>query len=207
MKRINRRSFTVAICIGVCFLLSCKKRLVTKEQLVNYVRTNHTLTQSIEVNGVITEISFVPYQLMVMQELGDGNPMDSAHIAPLDKKYKGQYYFRISFSKNNKEVIRQLDDFQAYSQMVQLLSFRLDNYINATGVADEAIAVEEYAFERNYGLANANRVMIVFKKEDFSRSDQIPIVVKELGFGTGTLHFRFNRKNLDNIPFGYQGKD
>jgi hypothetical protein len=172
-----------------------------KLELIKFVNNpKHNLVKEQEVSGVKVTISFKPGALMVAQELTSLSKKDTQTINSLDKKYSNSYYFLLKYAKDNKELIRQLGSFDRYSSMLQVLSFKMQGYINLTTPAKDTIPLGDYLFEQNYGMGEGNTILLVFDKERLTTTDIIEINVAECGFGIGNLKFRFKKGNLDNVP-------
>jgi len=197
--RVNKCCYIFLLFFGI-LIFSCKQGKLNKQKLISYISYSKELNQSIEVNGIMTKAKVVPYQLMVLQEIEGRSRKDSIKIGDLEKKYSAQYYFSLSFSKGNKEVIRQLESFQRYSEMLQVFSFGMGKYINATDENSDTVALADYAFEQDYGMTSSNKVLLVFKKADFTKAEYINLNVEEFGLGVGNMKFVFRRRDIENIP-------
>ena len=202
MKIIERFAYAGLMFSSLIIVFSCSSKVtrVNKEKLISYVEHNQDLNQEREINNIKVHIKYCPYQLMVLQELDNGKKFDSAKLNELEKKYSPQYYFRLSFSKDNKEVIRQLGSFQRYSDMLQVFSFELGKYINASTERNDTLSLTDYAFEQDYGMSSANNTLLVFKKSDFDKAKNIHVNVGEFGLGIGSLQFVFDKKNIERVP-------
>ena len=179
---------------------SCSPGPVSRKKLITIIDRDPGLNQSREINGIKVQARYCPYQLMVCQELQAGNKRDSARVSELEKKYSGQYYFRLSFSKHNQEVIRQLGSFSQYSNMLQVFAFQLGTYINATTDKNDTLPLRDYAFEQDYGMSSANTSLLVFKKSDFENAGVINLNIGEFGLGIGNVQFTFRKKDMKGIP-------
>lgn len=184
-------------------LFSCNSGKKDKQALQVWLEKNAALNQHTEANGVYVQAKFYPSQLLVLQELtsiNKQNSNDTVLIGTLEKKYDGQYYFRLGFSKDNKEVIRQLGSYSRYSEMLQTFSFELGSKINATTDKGDTVEVKDYFFEQNYGLGNANNVLIAFDRKSLEPANAITVHIGEFGLGTGEVNFRFMREKLEDVP-------
>lgn len=206
--KITGRVFTRCILPAILLLGSCGPGQVSRKKLIGIIERDHGLNQTREVNGIKVQARYCPYQLLVCQELQAGNRKDSTKVNELEKKYSGQYYFRLSFSKDNKEVIRQLGSYNQYSNMLQVFAFQLATYINATTDKNDTLPLRDYAFEQDYGMSSANTSLLVFKKSDFENAGVINLNIGEFGLGIGNVQFTFRQKDLKDIPsLNYQRLD
>lgn len=197
--KITNSARVIFFVLAILNSLSCNPTQVSKEKLISYIEHNKVLNQTREINGIKVQIKYCPYQLLVLQELESKGSSDSVHAAFLENKYNKQYYFRLSYSKAGKEVIRQMGSFQQYSDMLQVFSFELGKYISASTQTGSELPLLDYAFEQQYGLSNSNSVMLAFKKSDFDSSDDISVNVSEFGLGIGTTQFVFKKSELEKI--------
>jgi hypothetical protein len=183
-------------------LLSCKRKpdQVSKEELNEYVRDKgNGLRKGTTKNGIELTASYRPRDLLIIQEWEHVNKKDSSTLQQLKQKYTGQDYFVLELSKDNKEVIRQLEEFAQYSDMVHVLSFEMSRFVNIT-TAKDTVELMDYVFEQNYGLGAANRLMFVFPSEKLKTADSYDLNINEFGLNTGNVQFHFRRKDIEHIP-------
>lgn len=206
LKIENRRSILLPVLLSViCLLLinSCKhtEKSMTREQLVKYLTNKENgLVKEQEVNGISTSVSYQPAQMLVAQELDGEQKKDTAVIKELEKKYKDYYYFLLKYSKDGKEAIRQLGDFSRYSDMLQVLSFNMQRFVNATTPQNDTLPLADYLFDQTYGMSDGNTVLLSFEKKQLEKSKTIDINIGECGFRTGNLKFRFEKEQLEKVP-------
>ncbi|HXB10131.1 MAG TPA: hypothetical protein VNW04_23570 [Puia sp.] len=198
--KITGNKFTWFILLAMILPGSCSPGKVSRKKLISIIEHDPGLNQTREINGIKVQARYCPYQLLVCQELLAGNNRDSARVSVLEKKYSGQYYFRLYFSKNDKEVIRQLGSYDQYSNMLQVFAFRLGTYINTTTEKNDTLPLRDYAFEQGYGMSNANTTLLVFKKSDFDNAGVINLNIGEFGLGIGNVRFTFRQQDLKGIP-------
>ena len=191
-------------CLGIAMLLaSCHlhKTIVSKDELIKYINdSKHGLLQQQEVNGIRVQVIYQPSSMMVAQELESVKKTDSATIDSLEKKYANQSYFLLKYSKNDKEAIRQLGSFARYSDMLQVLAFQMQGYVNITTSEQDTVALADYTFEQNYGMGDANTLLLVFTKDKLKSAGSIDVNVAECGFGIGDLKFSFKKEDIASLP-------
>jgi len=183
----------------VGLISSCRRKALNKDELLAFVSHNKQLNQSTEVNGIKIRLMYYPYELLVLQELR-AKKNDTTGISEIIRKYKSQYYFQLFFSKNDKEVIRELGSFQNYSKMLRVFSFEMPRYISGSTETKDTIQLKDCAFEQDYGMASANALMLVFDKNDLSGKTALNVNVAEFGLGTGALNFEVQKTAMDRIP-------
>jgi hypothetical protein len=152
-----------------------------------------------EINGIKVRLDYVPHQLLVWQEMRSQPSMDSLKISRFQKKFSGQYYFRLSYSKSNKEVIRQLGSYDKYSDLVQVMSFEMGKYVCLYSDKKDTIPLSDFVFDQEYGMNNANKLLLEFKKERLENSNIIDIDVREFGLGIGNTRFEFRKRDIDKV--------
>jgi hypothetical protein len=201
MKILIRSLYAVVATLSVVMSLQgCHLRRVTKQRLVRMIDQDKDLSQTREVGGIKVQMKYVPYSLMVLQELEASGSADTDRVRVLEKKYSPQYYFRLTFSKNNQEVIRQLGSFHQYSNMLQVLSFELGSHINALTGKGDTVYLKDYAFEQDFGMSSANASLLVFARKDFDKSREISLNIGEFGLGIGEIRFVFDKKEMEELP-------
>lgn len=197
--RYLQNSIVALVAVTMLFLYGCgitEKESLNKEELLKYINEpDNGLTKEQEVNGVKIKVSFYPSSLLAAQEQTDSIPAEK-----LKARYGGYYYFKARFSKNGKEAIRQLGDFGKYSDMVQVLAFRMNGYINLTTSNRDTLSMADYFFDQTYGMSDANTLMLVFNKNDLKSANKFDINIAECGFGTGALRFSFRKEDLEKLP-------
>jgi hypothetical protein len=182
----------------ILVLFSCKAKILSKDQLIKYVDENKELNKTHEANGVVINLRYFPHQLLVYQELGDSK--EGGKIQEIEKKYSSNYYFKASFSKNNKEVIRQLGSFKEYSDMLQVFSFEMGKHINITTNDSDTLYLKGCSFDQNFGLTSANTLTLVFDKNDFKGHNLFKINIGEFGLRIGNLNFPFSTEEIYKVP-------
>jgi hypothetical protein len=197
-RYVNRGLFPLLI--SLLFLLACSPGKVSRQKLISLIEKNPQLNQVQEINGIKIRLEYCPYELMALQELAGGKNADSATLNGLEKKYSGQYYFRLFFSKNNQEVIRQLGSYQQYSGMLQVFAFGLGGDINATTEKNDTVALRDYSFQQDFGMSTANTSLLVFNKADFKNTAVINVNIGEFGLGVGNVLFTFRQDDLNRVP-------
>ena len=158
------------------------------------------LTKTSESNGIKVTVSCQPTDLLVFHEAGD-SPIDTTVANSLRKKYSNYYYFVMSFSRNNEEVLHKLaGGMEQYSWLVQTLSFRMGDHVRLITSTGDTIRVSDFMLDRTYGLNKSTSVLFVFNKEKANGRDWIQFNLDEFGLGIGNQHFRFYKQQIDEAP-------
>lgn len=189
----------------VLTLLCCSHPPATlsREELFRYIGNKQNgLVKEQQANGLTVRLSYQPSSLLVLQEMEayDNKRGDSVFTRTLEEKYNKSYYFRLKFSKHNREAIRQLGGFDRYSEMLQVLSFRMGSFIYVTTPQKDTLPLSDYYFDQSYGMSDGNTLLLTFDRSRLKDTEQFDIHLQECGFGTGDLRFSFLRKNLLKAP-------
>jgi hypothetical protein len=188
--------FAAALCN-----LSCSAPEVnTAEELNQYIQeADHNLAKRTEINGYTLTVTFKPTDLIVSQELGEAQT-SQADLDQLEKKYSNYYYFILSLSKNNREALQPSETGDQYSDLVQTLSFRMNEYASLTTSAQDTIPVGDFMLNRTFGLSASTDLLFVFNKEKASGKDWVQFNLNEFGLGLGNQRFRFKIEDIESVP-------
>jgi hypothetical protein len=180
----------VAWLLSICFFtffttlfLSCKKKIASKADLITYINDpENGLQKSQQIGKIKAVLTYKPWQLMA-DKLKPGD----LKITTVNK-IKDNLFFVLSLSANNKELLRQLP-FNQYSEMVQVMAFRMGGFIDAVPDNDKSVEPLNCAFQQTYGMGLANNILIVFDKKKLIIANNLRIHIKEFGLNIGDLYF------------------
>ncbi|SMC75398.1 hypothetical protein [Pedobacter africanus] len=191
---MNRFSYLLLVLIHITVLFqSCSPTIKSKAELQAYLNDqDNGLTETTQKSDVAIKMTWQPWQLIANKL---GSPKDKTNTG--SSPFAENLYFILSLSKGNKELLRQLP-FETYSEMVQVLSFRMQNFISAE-LGKTSIEPVECVFQQTYGMTEANMLLLVFNKKDVGEADNLTISLKEFGLGLGNLEFPFKLKNINQI--------
>lgn len=189
-----------SLCIFL-ILASCTPKEVEYNELINYIQDeDNGLHKQAGMNGIVTEVTYKPTDIWLHLELGD-NHTTQMQIDSLRKHYKSYHYFSVSLSKDNKEALHSsASSMSQYSELVQTLSFRMNEYVTLTTSAQDTIPVGDFILDRTYGLSSATSLLFVFSKDKTTSAEWIQFNLNEFGLGTGNQRFRFKNKDLLKAP-------
>lgn len=196
--RFSRFLYVSVILLGVT---SCShKKFNDSEALIDYILNpinGYILNKS--VNGVEFKIIYRPTDLMVAQEIDSYR--NTKLIDSLREKYNKHYYFNLSLSKNNKALLsQQMKDQQEFGAMVKKLSFGMNQNIFITTKEKDTVRMSDYIYPRLYGLSKNTSMLLIFPKKDIENSEHIKLTIKDIGFQTGEVSFKYNTQILKNEP-------
>lgn len=173
---------------------SCNPKIKNKVDLLIYINNHKNgLMDTLKKSDVTAKVKWQPWQLIA-------NRLSTVKNKQIvnSEMFSENLYFILSFSSKNKEVIRQLP-FDKYSEMVQVLSFRMSKFISAKPDEGISVAPAECLFQQTYGMTDANMLLIIFNKRDLIGCKDLTISIKEFGLGIGNLKFRLNADKIEKI--------
>lgn len=191
---MNRFYYLLFVLIHLTVLFqSCSPTIKSKADLQAYLADqDNGLTGIAQKSDVAVKMTWQPWQL-IANKLDSQKDKSQNEASP----FAQNLYFILSLSKGNKELLRQLP-FETYSEMVQVLSFRMQNFISAE-LGKTSIEPVECVFQQTYGMTEANMLLLVFNKKDVGAAENLTISLKEFGLGLGNLEFPFKLKSINQI--------
>jgi hypothetical protein len=184
----------------LCLFGCTNSEVQTAEELNRFILDpENNLIQKAEINGYNISVSYRPTDLLVYQETGN-EPVDDRVLNDLRKKYSSYYYFILSLSKDNQEALTPSDGMAQYSELVQVMSFRMNDYVTMTTSAKDTIPVGDFMLNRTFGIGQSTDILFVFNKEKSIDKDWVQFNLNEFGLGAGNQRFRFKVADLANVP-------
>src|ERR1700748_3685057 len=181
-KRLKFLCRIIICLIGGMACGSCKQKIYTRADLVDYVNDpNNGLRQTKNAGGIQVGLLFQPWQVIMEHKT-------EAKGSPLSDTLKKRYHFILRFSYHNKELLRQLP-FDKYSEMVQVMSFRMTDYISIITDSGESTAPLGCFLQQTYGMSNANELLVAFDKRKLEHAKKMKLLVKEFGLNLGDLAY------------------
>src|SRR5215469_7584761 len=127
MKRQTKKVMVFVCGLMVVIISSCKEKITNREQLVAVInKPENGLKKTEQIGPVTAALTYKPWQLM-MPVTGSKKEIKLKNDL---YKLKNELFFVLSLAANNQELLRQLPCGQ-YSEMVQVLAFRMNKYIVA----------------------------------------------------------------------------
>lgn len=181
------------ICVFNFLLLGCQSKINDIASLNKFINAEgNGLVVKKKVGKIDVTIKYLPWQLLASRYKTKENRKDT-----VIERLKKNCFFLLSFSKDDKELLRQLD-FNTYSEMVSTLSFRMQEKINAIA-GTKLIEAEDCSFQQTFGLSGSNELLIVFEAAKIKNEPNLQIEVKEFGLNLGNLVFDFNAGNIKSL--------
>ena len=191
--------FLIIILASLTFMASCREKSVSMQELQEYVTDpDNGLKKSVESKGMLVDVVYRPTDLVIAQQILSFNS-DTSLVSELRKRYSKYHYFILSFSKGGKEALHQQGDQNVYSNLLQTLAFRMDQYAGLTGGGD-TLDVADFQMDRTFGTAQATNLIVAFEKSPVTRENDIRFHLKEFGLGIGNHVFDFKAKDINASP-------
>lgn len=196
MKKQAYNLTQMAAALITLLLFSCQNRPTTKAELLNFIRDSKNGLQKEKKIGMISAtLTCMPLQLLTVAK--KSSKKVSTPFVTLFKNDK--QFFVWSLSANNRELLKQLD-YNRYSELIQVLSFRMSEFVKLIPDKGNAIMPEICQFQQTFGISRSNNLLIVFRKKELQTSGHFTIRIAEFGLNTGTLDYDFNAKDIKELP-------
>ncbi|MDB5089164.1 MAG: hypothetical protein JWR09_3158 [Mucilaginibacter sp.] len=176
--------------------LAGKKTIKSRAALMDYIKDPANGVQKTDsVRELEVVLTYRPWQLTAFT----GEDFNVKNRKAMPAVAENELSFVLSLSANHKEVLRQLQ-FSQYSELVQVLAFRMKEFIEA--IPDNGNPVEpiECLFQQTYGLSTANNLLVVFDRRRLINATSLRLRVKDFGLNTGEMNFKMNISDIKNIP-------
>jgi hypothetical protein len=182
-------------------LYSCSPpEYLPQEDLQAYVRDEaNGLSRSVEINHIKMQVLFRPTDLLVAQELRGVTVVTDSLVQEKRKKYAPYYYFILSISSSDKDILDASSGHAGFSELLQTVSFRMNQVVNLTTPGD-TIPVADFVYNRTFGLSKSTDILLVFDKSEIGTSDWVQVNLDEFGLGAGKQSVRFKTTDLHSAP-------
>ena len=178
---------------------------MSESDLTTFVSQDDHLSKTISSNQITIRVTYKPTDLLVAQELKSVQDPSVHQITAARDKYKNYYYFIISFSHSDKEVLNpSLIGQSNFSDLLQTMSFGMGELVNLTTSANDTIPVADYVQNRTFGLSKSTDMLFVFDRMKARDSEWIQINLEEFVLGTGIQSLRFLVRDLETTPKIYK---
>lgn len=196
-----RTSIIYIIIAWACFACSAPDYLSEKELNAYATDPDNGLIKESALGAVKTSVLYRTTDQLVSQTLGRKLPVYPVKVEELRSQYSPYSYFVLNISKNDKDALYHSGGgFGNFSDRLQTLAFRMDDYVNLTTSKRDTIPVSDFIYPRLYGAGGATSVLFVFNNEKFKDTDWVQFNVKDIGFGFGQKNFRFRTDDIEKVP-------
>ena len=193
------RCLSIILFVSI-YLMACRNDVATYSDLQGYIADEENgLQKSVSIGEVKAEVRYRPTDLLVYQAIEGEEQLNSSAVDSVRQHYDKYVYFILNLSANDKEALHIYAGPQ-YSELLQTLSFRMHDYVTLTTSANDTIPVGDFMLNRTFGMASGTELLFVFSREKISNKDWMQFNLKEIGLGLGYQRFRFDLKDIENIP-------
>lgn len=190
--------------IAFIFILFNCSGSVPKElspsEIIEYINDpSNNLIADQDIGPVHLSLTYRPTDLLVHQELGTSEVTKSL-LDSTRNKYAKFHYFILSMSRDGRELLAPTNLGSAYGELVEVLSFRMSQFVTMTTSNSDTIYVADYTLARSYGIATSTDLLFAFPKEKTTDTEWVQFNMNEFGLGIGNHRFRFETEDLDGVP-------
>lgn len=199
VKRLALGAWHLAF-LAIIFFACTPPAELHKNELSEFVLdAKNGLYQEKQTNGMDISLYYKPTGLLVAQETDEKT--QPKEIEQLKDKYDNYAYFILDIAAGGKNALYSASGSMGnFSENLQTLAFRMDQYVNMTTSAQDTIPVADFIYPRMYGMSKSATVMFVFNKEKIKNSDWVSFNLNEFGMLTGDQQFRFKTKDIETVP-------
>lgn len=188
----------IGLVMMATLLSNCSKKPSTSGEIEAFIDDpRNGLIQSRTVDDVLAEVKFQPSSLLATRDLQQ-KETTAYQFDSVCTKYRSHVSFLLTLSKNNEELITQNVSFSSYSKLIQVLSFKMSQYVSLTTSMGDTLRPELCLFDRTYRLDDKSRLLVVFPKK--AQGDKLCLTIKEFGLDCGDMHFYFDANAIRQIP-------
>jgi hypothetical protein len=186
--------------IGIFLCSGCKQAdLKNAEEMTAFLEEpSNNLTRKTMINDIEISVTYMPIDLLIYTDIG-GEPADYKRISRLEQKYQGQHYFKISLSKNNKDVLQYLGSDQ-YERLLNTFLYSMRDFVQVTTSGNQSIPINEFSMVRAANEGKQTELLFWFGKYRSIGNESINIRLREFGLGTGDQEFKFHLDDMNQAP-------
>ena len=202
--------YNILIIAIVLLFAGCETKFDDMSQFLQWANEpDNGLVKERTINGYKIRIKYLPAEYLVSQELSYQTTYSQNEIDSLYSYYSNSRTFLLSISHPTESaaepdmLISSSNDYADYAGKYLALSFGLQSYIYING--DEKTYPPVLATMEQTTSVNAGRnFFIVFadvdETDELFNEDILDIVFDDEIFNTGISHYRFTKKDIDNLP-------
>lgn len=180
----------------VLFSFSCKRN-ISLEYLTDYVQNpKHGLQHEKIVNNTWIKLQYKPSELMTYQEMQYIKDDLEDTLELLRDKYNDYLYFILSFSPGGKEILNSAADREWFSEMVNKLSFGMEEYVLLSNEISDTIKLVTFNYPRLYGMSTSTDILFAFENKNLQNIDILTFEIKDFGLFIGDVKFLFRARDI-----------
>jgi hypothetical protein len=191
----------IILFVATITIVSCN-RPMKQDKLMKYIsEPKHGLLQEKKTNGIIFMAIYRPSDLMAAQELRAYSSYSRQFADSIKAIYNKYLYFLISMSYNNQELLNSLSgNQQQFGEMVNRLSFEMNDYILLTTSNNDTLKLIDYSYPRMYGTGTSTDLLFAFERFQLGQAGELYLKLSDFGIKTGDVVFTFKSGDLHNVP-------
>jgi hypothetical protein len=204
---LSRLAFVGVVTTLCVFLYACNapEYLSEKELSTFIIDEDNGLSKSIISNDIKVTVTYRPTDLLASQELRTFPEVTAQQILDARVKYQDHYYFLVSLSRSNNElIIPSSQGLSSFSDLLNTISFHMADIAKLTTSGQDTIPVADYIYNRTFGMSNSTDLLFVFEKPKTQNHRSISFNLDEFGVGIGKQSFEFNAFTLESAPKIYK---
>jgi len=192
-------------------LLSCSTAVKNDQDMRIWLsQAAHGYTKTRNVNGLKVTVRYLPPEGRALQELEQGPEHNQAAYQKLLEEYRYASAFVMTIGPDHEKgaqgdiMYRGLQNYQQYAERALQMNFDLETQVELVTDNGRKYKPVLSTMENTYGLKEERSVYFVFSpvqaKEELSNANNLDFVYEDNLFELGTLHFEFNKSELQDIP-------
>ncbi len=206
--------FIYRVLILLCVLtLGCKNNneVHSLEDFVKWLNNQENgLCITKYINGLEIKVKYLPSVYLSYKDLSDKKMINKHEVDSLMEYYNKSMTFLMTIGPDEREekgsdvMFKGVKDYKEYKKRICDLNFEIENYVSIN-TKENTYKPVLMNLENIYGLENSRSMTFVFApiekgQTDIYTSEDIDFIFNDDFLGTGTNHFLFKRKDVNNIP-------
>ena len=179
-------------------LCACHPTELPPEGLAAYINNpSNGVSQTQRIGQTQVSVTYQPPDLLVMRELQNGS-ISLRAVDSLRGKYSHSIYFLLSIAHNGREVLQPKEGFAQYSDLLQTLSFHMDQHVCLITSRGDTLRPVNYYLDRTYAAGRASQLLFAFTEVPSTGTWQFYLL--ECGLQTGSVSFAFDTEAIRKVP-------
>ncbi len=207
---LTNMKINALILVFCLFLFSCQKEFNNIGEFLQWIEEpENGLVKEKNINGFKIKMKYLPPEYLVSQELSYSEKHDQQDIVSIYSYYSNNRTFLLSITHpiergtNPDIIISSSDNYSDYAGKYMNLSFGLNSIIKINGENNVYHPILA-SMEQTTSIKGGRTFYIVFadvnETDELLKEEMLDIVFDDEIFNTGISHFRFSKKDIDNIP-------
>ena len=170
---------------------------------------NNGLITTKTIQDVVLTVKYLPAEYLAFKDLKSIVNPSQKIIDSLVEQYRDSRAFLLTIQPNpdyqaNGDILyKGVGSYVEYRQRIMDLNFSIEKFISIKA-DDQTFKPLLSSLENNYGISEKQSVYLLFadntNQKGLLNAPQLDLVFEDALFGSGINHFKFQKKDLDNIP-------